>query len=147
MIPLVLVNPLLCFAFSMFISWIVWWYISASQNGSATRRLLISSLLYPPPSGLRVLEQILECFPSVIRQVWLGKLKLQLLPFFHLLSSFLRISVNAPTKISNTWNIRVFIRYWEKIRIWGHYFYQNKVLNEYNWWTNHTVLPQNYRCH
>ena len=93
-------------------------------------------LFDPSPSGLRVLEQRAECVPSANRQVCLAMLRLQLLRSFQPFCSFLRLSVHASTKTSNTWNLRVFIRYWDKISIRGHYFYQNKALNESNLWTH-----------
>lgn len=46
------------------------------------------------------------------------------------------LSVHAFSLIWNTWNLRIFIRYWGKIRIWGYHFYQNKALNESNLWTH-----------
>ncbi|WMV25110.1 hypothetical protein MTR67_018495, partial [Solanum verrucosum] len=63
------------------------------------------------PSGLRILEQRAECFPSAFRQESLEKLRFQLLRSFQPFCSFLRLSVHASTKTSNTLNRIVFIRY------------------------------------
>uniref|UniRef100_M1DY04 Mutator-like transposase n=1 Tax=Solanum tuberosum TaxID=4113 RepID=M1DY04_SOLTU len=59
-------------------------------------------LFYPSPSGLRVLEQRTECIPSAKRQVCLAIRKLPLLHSFQAFCSFLRLSVHASTKTSNT---------------------------------------------
>jgi len=88
------------------------------------------------PSGLRILEQREEYVLLANRQRFLAILMLQLLRSFKPFCSFLHLSVHASTKTSNTWNLRVFIRYWDKISIRGHYFYQNTSLNESNLWTH-----------
>uniref|UniRef100_M1DD12 Zinc knuckle family protein n=1 Tax=Solanum tuberosum TaxID=4113 RepID=M1DD12_SOLTU len=59
-------------------------------------------LFYPLPSGLRILEQRAESVLSANRQRFLAMLMLQLLRSFQPLCSFLRLSVHASTKTSNT---------------------------------------------
>uniref|UniRef100_M1DT95 Uncharacterized protein n=1 Tax=Solanum tuberosum TaxID=4113 RepID=M1DT95_SOLTU len=59
-------------------------------------------LFDPSPSGLRVLEQREKCVPLANRQVFLAMLRLQLLRSFQPFWSFLRLSVHASTKTSNT---------------------------------------------
>ncbi|WMV46676.1 hypothetical protein MTR67_040061 [Solanum verrucosum] len=59
-------------------------------------------LFYPALSGLRVLEQRAECVPLANHQVFLAMLRLQLLRSFQPFYSFLRLSVYASTKTSNT---------------------------------------------
>ncbi|KAG5606382.1 hypothetical protein H5410_027874 [Solanum commersonii] len=59
-------------------------------------------LFDPAPSGLRVLEQRTECVPSANHQVGLAMPRLQLLRSFQPFCSFLRLSVHASTKTSNT---------------------------------------------
>ncbi|KAG5571499.1 hypothetical protein H5410_061265 [Solanum commersonii] len=56
----------------------------------------------PLPSRLCILEQRVEFVLSANRQRCLVMLKLQLLRFFQPFSSFLRLSVHASTKTSNT---------------------------------------------
>uniref|UniRef100_M0ZK89 Uncharacterized protein n=1 Tax=Solanum tuberosum TaxID=4113 RepID=M0ZK89_SOLTU len=52
--------------------------------------------------GLRILEQRAESVLSVNRQRFLAMLMLQLLRSFQPLCSFLRLSIHASTKTSNT---------------------------------------------
>ncbi|WMV49706.1 hypothetical protein MTR67_043091, partial [Solanum verrucosum] len=59
-------------------------------------------LFYPAPSRLRQLEQRVECVPSANHQACLAMCKLQLLRSFQPFCSFLRLSVHASTKTSNT---------------------------------------------
>uniref|UniRef100_M1DZ23 Uncharacterized protein n=2 Tax=Solanum TaxID=4107 RepID=M1DZ23_SOLTU len=59
-------------------------------------------LFYPLPSGLRILEQRPESVLSANRQRCLAMLRLQLLRSFQPFCSFLRLSVHASTKTSNT---------------------------------------------
>ncbi|KAG5590491.1 hypothetical protein H5410_041005 [Solanum commersonii] len=64
-------------------------------------------LFDPAPSRLRVLEQRVECVPTANRQACLAMRRLQLLRSFQPFCSFLRLSVHASTKTSNTLNLRV----------------------------------------
>ncbi|KAG5576120.1 hypothetical protein H5410_056254 [Solanum commersonii] len=57
---------------------------------------------YPAPSRLCILEQRVECVPSVNRQACLAILRLQLLRSFQPFCSILHLSVHVSTKTSNT---------------------------------------------
>uniref|UniRef100_M1DS93 Uncharacterized protein n=1 Tax=Solanum tuberosum TaxID=4113 RepID=M1DS93_SOLTU len=59
-------------------------------------------LFDPLPSGLHILERRVESVPSATRQVCLAMLRLQPLRFFQPFYFFLRLSVHASTKTSNT---------------------------------------------
>uniref|UniRef100_M1DCR0 Uncharacterized protein n=1 Tax=Solanum tuberosum TaxID=4113 RepID=M1DCR0_SOLTU len=59
-------------------------------------------LFDPLPSGLRILEQKAESVLSVNRQRFLAMLMLQVLRSFQPFRCFLRLSVHASTKASNT---------------------------------------------
>ncbi|KAG5600220.1 hypothetical protein H5410_031590 [Solanum commersonii] len=82
--------------------WTIGRYISALQNDRRSVDCSFHRLFDPSLSGLRVLEQRVECVPSANRQACLAMLRLQLLRSFQTFCSFLHLSVHASTKTSNT---------------------------------------------
>ncbi|KAG5632118.1 hypothetical protein H5410_003835 [Solanum commersonii] len=67
----------------------------------------VNHLFDPSPSGLRLLEQRVECVPSA--NAW-GCSGFSFFILFILFVPFLRLSVNASAKTSNTQNLSCYIR-------------------------------------